>query len=419
MACFSFWYFWFTTTKITMGKSALFSGQPIFSQLINFIPKQKFSSIVKSHDGDRYVKKFDSFHHLITMLYSEFQNCDSLREIEVGILGVMEKLNHLGLRHLPKKSTLAEANERRNPQIFEDLYFAILSQHSSLLTDSRGSFLDKKLYILDATVITLFQDILPAAGRNPSDGKRKGGIKVHTVINAARDVPEMVIMKSAASRDGTAFKQVKLPENSILVFDKGYVNFNEFNRFKEEKITWVTRRTKSWIYEITRAKDVSEHQKINGVISDCEVILGNQTNKKQTRVKARMVVYNDQKSGRSFEFVTNNFSMSALTIAQLYEKRWQVELIFKRLKQNCQLRNFLGDNENAIKIQIWTALIADLLTKIVQKQIKKTRYAFSTVAAILRLHFMSYFKLLEFLENPNKALNKEQREEINDLFSSA
>jgi Domain of unknown function (DUF4372)/Transposase DDE domain len=182
-------------------------------------------------------KSLTLFIIFIFMLYSEFQNCGSLKEIGVGMLGIMEKLNHLGLRHLPKRSTLAEANERRNPQIFEDLYFAILKKHSAFLSDSRNCLLDKRLYILDATVITLFKDILPAAGRKPSDGKRKGGIKVHTLINAARDVPEMVFMKSASRRDGKAFKEIKLPENSILVFDKGYVNFKEYNRFGEEKIT--------------------------------------------------------------------------------------------------------------------------------------------------------------------------------------
>lgn len=402
-----------------MGKSAIFSGQPIFSQLINFIPKQEFVSSVKTYGGDRYVKKFNSFHHLITMLYAEFQNCDSLREIEVGMLGIMQKFNHLGLTYLPKRSTLAEANERRNPKIFEELYFALLRQHGAFLADSRNSLLDHRLYLLDATVITLFQNILPAAGRQPSDGKRKGGIKVHTIVNAAKDVPEMVILNAAASRDGNALKEVKLPKNSILVFDKGYVNFKEFNRFAEEKITWVTRRTTSWAYDVTKENEITDHLKINGVLGDQEIILGNTKNKEQTRVRARLVVYYDSKSDRSFEFVTNNFTMSALTIAQLYEKRWQVELIFKRLKQNCQLRNFLGDNENAIKIQIWIALIADLLTKIIQKKVKGRRYAFSTVATIIRLHLMSYFKVLLFLESPHKVLEKQQVEAIEDLFSSA
>lgn len=402
-----------------MGKSAIFSGQPIFSQLINFIPKQEFASSVKKYGGDRYVKKFNSFHHLVTMLYAEFQNCDSLRGVEVGMLGIIQKFNHLGLTYLPKRSTLAEANERRNPKIFEELYFALLRQYGAFLSDSRNSLLDHRLYLLDATVITLFQNILPAAGRQPSDGKRKGGIKVHTIVNAAKDVPEMVILNAAASRDGNALKEIKLPKNSILVFDKGYVNFKEFNRFSEEKTTWVTRRTTSWAYDVIKENELNDHLKLNGVLSDQEIILGNTTNKEQTRVRARLVVYYDSTSDRSFEFVTNNFTMSALTIAQLYEKRWQVELIFKRLKQNCQLRNFLGDNENAIKIQIWIALIADLLTKIIQKKVKGRRYAFSTVATIIRLHLMSYFKVLLFLESPHKVLEKQQVEAIEDLFSSA
>lgn len=402
-----------------MGKNALFSGQPILSQIINYLPLKDFQSIVKEHNGDRYVKKFDSLHHLITMLYAEFQKCDSLRGIEVGMMGVMEKLNHLGLSYLPKKSTLAEANERRNPQIFEDLYFALISRYGGFLADSRSAQLDKRLYILDATVITLFNDILPAAGRKPSDGKRKGGIKVHTLLNAATDVPEMVVFASAASRDGNVLTQIRLPKNSIVVFDKGYVSFEQFDRLTKDNVTWVTRLTTSWVYETTLIREVDAHQDANGIKDDREIILGNQTNKKQRRVKARLVKYYDSKHDRTFEFVTNNFNMSAITIAQLYEKRWQVELVFKRLKQNCQLRNFLGESENATKIQIWIAFIADLLTKVIQKKIKGRRYAFTTVATILRLHLLSYFKLLEFLDNPHKALKKEEAKVIEDLFSSA
>jgi hypothetical protein len=402
-----------------MSKNALFSGQPIFSQIINHIPKRKLQSIVNKHNGDRYVKKFNSYHHLITMLYAEFQKCDSLRGIEVGMTGVMEKINHLGVSHLPKKSTLAEANERRNPQIFQDLYFELLSQYGAFLSDSRNALIDKRLFILDATVITLFNDILPAAGRKPSDGKRKGGIKVHTLLNAATDVPDMVVFDSAASRDGNVLSKIRLPEKSIVVFDKGYVSHAQFDRLSNDGVTWVTRLTTSWVYEMTRLREVDDHQRANGVLDDKEIILGNQTNKKQKRVKARLITYFDGKHNRTFDFITNNLDMSAITIAQLYEKRWQVELVFKRLKQNCQLRNFLGESENAIKIQIWIAFIADLLTNVIQKKIKGRRYAFTTIATILRLHLMSYFKLLKFLDNPHKVLKKEEAKVVEDLFSSA
>jgi hypothetical protein len=304
-----------------MGKNALFSGQPIFSQIINHIPKRKLQSIVNKHHGDRYVKKFNSYHHLITMLYAEFQKCDSLREIEVGMTGVMDKINHLGVSHLPKKSTLAEANERRNPQIFQDLYFELLSQYGAFLSDSRNALIDKRLFILDATVITLFNDILPAAGRKPSEGKRKGGVKVHALLNAATDVPDMVVFDSAASRDGNVLPKIRLPEKSIIVFDKGYVSHAQFDRLSNDGVTWVTRLTTSWVYEMTRLREVDDHQRANGILDDKEIVLGNQTNKKQKRVKARLITYFDGKHNRTFEFITNNTEMSAITIAQLYEKR--------------------------------------------------------------------------------------------------
>lgn len=402
-----------------MGKNAFFSGQPIFSQLIKFVPRDRFSSIVRKYNGDRYTKKFDSFHHLVSMLYAQFENCSSLREVEIGMLACMDKLTHLGIIHRTKRSTLSEANIRRDPKIFEELYFSILNKYRHILADSRNAFLDKRLYILDATVVTLFKDILPAAGCNPKDGNRKGGLKVHTLLSAASDLPELVVMNAAASRDGNVLKDIHLPKKSILVFDKGYVNFDQFNRLSKEEISWVTRRTTSWVYETKKEREVSDDLKINGVISDKEIILGNTTNRRQTRVKARMVTYFDQKTEREFEFVTNNFRMSALTIAQLYEKRWQVELVFKRIKQNSQLYNFLGDNENAIRIQVWVALIADLMTKIVQCKTGK-KICYSQIATIIRLHFMSYFNLFDFLRDPQKAYqsNAQKQEEFN-LFSSA
>ncbi|MEZ4799415.1 MAG: IS4 family transposase [Flavobacteriales bacterium] len=402
-----------------MSKNALFSGQPIFSQLIKFIPRDKFSSIVRKYNGDRYTKKFDSFHHLISMLYAQFENCSSLREVEIGMLACMEKMKHLGIVHQTKRSTLSEANIRRDPKIFEELYFSILSKYRHILTDSRNALLDKRLYILDATVVTLFKDILPAAGCNPKDGKRKGGLKVHTLLSAASDLPELVVMNAAASRDGNVLKDIDLPKKSILVFDKGYVNFDQFNRFSKEEVYWVSRRTTSWVYESKKEIEVNGDLKINGVVSDKEIILGNTHNRRQTRVRARMVTYYDHKSERQFEFITNNFQMSALTIAQLYEKRWQVELVFKRIKQNSQLYNFLGDNENAIKIQVWAALIADLMTKIVLCKTGK-KICYSQVATIIRLHFMSYFNLFDFLRDPQKAY-KSSTQKISEynLFSSA
>ncbi len=402
-----------------MGKNAFFSGQPIFSQLLKFIPRDRFSNIVSKYKGDRYTKKFDSFHHLVSLLYAQFENCSSLREVEIGMLACMDKLTHLGIVHHTKRSTLSEANIRREPKIFEELYFSILHKYRDILSDTRNALLDKRLYILDATVVTLFKDILPAAGCNPKDGNRKGGLKVHTLLSASSDLPELIVMKAAASRDSLVLKDLNLPKKSILVFDKGYINFDQFNRFTKEEVSWVTRRTTSWVYETTQESEVNEDLKINGVISDKEIILGNTANRRQTRVKARLVTYYDQKSDREFEFVTNNFQMSALTIAQIYEKRWQVELVFKRIKQNSQLYNFLGDNENAIKIQVWAALIADLMTKIVQCKTNK-KICYSQIATIIRLHFMSYFNLFDFLRNPQKAFRSStQKPEEFTLFSSA
>jgi IS4 transposase len=192
-----------------------------------------------------------------------------------------------------------------------------------------------------------------------------------------------------------------LPKGSVIVFDRGYRDFATLNRFTVDSITWVTRRTKLFAFAIKSKVEVPCTDKC--VISDRHVIMGHKD--KKHRVKARLVRYRDITSGEVYEFVTNNLSISASTVAALYRKRWQIESLFKRMKQNYPLKYFLGDSENAIKIQIWCSLIADLLLKIVKKAVA-AKWSFSNLAAMVRLHLMTYIDLFNFLKSPEKSLLK-------------
>ena len=179
-------------------------------------------------------------------------------------------------------------------------------------------------------------------------------------------------------------------------------------QWTKQNVTWVTRLNARACWEVLEELPVSEKFKDNGVISDKLVILGNRTRKAKVPLQeARIVVYYDQASGKTFEFLTNNKELSALTIAGIYKRRWQIESLFKRIKQNFQLHNFLGDNQNAIEIQIWCTLIADLLTKVVKDKadkLRKTKWSFSNVAGLIRQHLGTYIDLIKFLINPEKAL---------------
>jgi hypothetical protein len=271
------------------------------------------------------------------------------------------------------------------------------------LSDSRGHDFSKKLFIIDSTTISLFQEILKAAGRPSINGRRKGGIKAHTLIKADEDVPQMIRFSPGATNDMTFMKHVSVPKGSILVFDRGYRDFSELDRWSNQGVTWVTRLRRKTVVENVFSKSISTYHKNKGVISDTVVCLGNNINDKLTKVQSRLIIYFDKENDRTFEFITNNFDYSPLTIAHLYKKRWQIESLFKRIKQTYPLRDFLGDNENAIKIQIWCALIADLLLKVIHCRVTRN-WSFANLASMVRLHLMTYINIYKFLNKPERSL---------------
>lgn len=391
-----------------MHKNTYFTGQPIFSQLINLIPRNKVDQQARHYKSDRYYKKFKTYDHLISMLYCILNNCSSIREVVTGLLACEKKLLHLGLNYSVRRSTLSEANINRSEKVFESIYNLIYHQYGSLLADSQTQKWNSKLYIFDSTTISLFQEILKNAGTTPMNGKRKGGIKAHTLIKADQDVPCLVEYTAGSAHDTPFMHAVKLPPGSIATFDKGYVDYNIFAKWTNQKVTFVTRIRKSAVFEVCSELEVSEAQKQKGVISDKIIILGHNHQKKVTKVKARLITFHDKKKDCYLEFITNNGGFAPATIAAIYKRRWQIESLFKRIKQNYPLKHFLGDNENAIKIQIWCALIADLLLKFIQRTTKR-KWAFSNLASMVRLHLMTYIHLIHFLNNPEKALLKEKK----------
>lgn len=383
-----------------MNKSTFFSGQPIFTQLIHFIPKYIISKSVRELRSDRYCKKFDTYHHLITMLYACYQHCTSLREVSTGMRACEGRLQSLGICHLPARSTLSEANMRRSYEVFEKIYYGLYHHYKDLLPDSGSDKLSKKLVIIDSTTISLFREILENAGRRSIDGKKKGGIKVHVAIRAHEDVPYLVDLTKASQADVSFLQKVHVPERSVLVMDRGYNNFRKFHQWTEQKVNWVARPRVNTIIEIKNTRQLSAEEQMAGVLSDERVVMGFSNNAIQ-QVQCRLITYYDEEHEQIFEFITNNYHWKPSKVAAIYKRRWQIELLFKRIKQNMPLQYFLGDNDNAIKIQIFCVLIADLLLKIALTGVKR-RWAFSNIASFVRLHLMNYTHLINFLEQPDK-----------------
>ena len=399
-----------------MDKSTYFLGQSVFGQLISLLEPVNISKIAKKHKADHYVKKFTSKDHLISMLFCVFAKCSSLREVSGAMLGLSGKTKHFKLGHIPYRSTLSDANKRRTSEFFADIYQNLLKTYGHLISDSRiKDVIDKQIEIFDSTTISLFQDIMKCVGRAPADGKRKGGIKVHTVINVDENVPKMVWFTDATTSDHKLLSKLNPNSNTIYVFDKGYNDYKAFKLFTEQQAGFVTRIKDNASYTVQKELTIDESIH-SGVIED--VLIEVEVNDKgiKSKLKLRKVRFYDRVLKREFEFLTNLFEMRADLIAAIYKLRWQIELLFKQLKGNFPLRYFLGDNENAIKIQIYCALIVNLLLTVIQKKLKR-RWAFSNLVSFCRIHLFNYIHLLNFLENPEKDwLKKQQNLEQQTLF---
>jgi hypothetical protein len=394
------------TTIMIKGKN--FTGQPIFSQVLQLIPKSVVSRLSKVHGANRYVKTFDSYHHLVSMLFCVYQRCSSLREVSTGMQAWLGRLQHLGLKSYPKRSTLSDTNKRCPAAFFQALYHELVKIYSpELLPDSRkGSTVDERLMLMDSTTIDLFNDVMGGAGMSKSDGRRKGGVKVHMLVNPIHQIPSVIYLTEAKENDRVFMDKIAAPKGSILVFDKGYFKFSQWQQWTEQGIYWVTRLSRVSFYYVLEERPVNAKQKEAGVLADQIILLGRGTNPGSEVIQARRIVYFDTEKNRIFEFVTNNERFSPANIAGLYKKRWYIETMFKSLKQNYQLKYFLGDNANAICIQIWCSLIADLLIKVIRKSIKSRGWSLSNLSSLIRMHLGTYVQLKEFLRNPEAALKQ-------------
>jgi hypothetical protein len=395
-----------------MSKTTHFFGNSVFGQLISLIDSNIISDSVKQCNSDRYIKKFMTKDHLISMLFCSFAKCTSLREVSGAMLGLSGKTKHFQLNHIPKKSTLGDANQRRDADVFGKIYQKLLVKYNHVFSDSRvRDVINKQIEIFDSTTISLFKDILKCVGRNPDNGKKKGGIKVHTVINVDESVPKLVWFTEAAKHDHILLHKLKMDANTIYVFDKGYNDYKAFKKFSENKTGFVTRIKDNALYETIQTNEIEKHI-YSGVLQD-EIIeitvkdTSNETNETTSKLKLRKIRFYDRVLKREFEFLTNLFEMRPDLIAAIYKLRWQIELLFKQLKQNFPLKYFLGDNENAIKIQIYCALIANLLMTVIQKTLKKP-WGFSNLVSFCKIHLFNYIHLLMFLENPDKDWQKQQ-----------
>ena len=375
-------------------------GQPIFKQMLGFIPRNKFDFLVRKHNSDRYYKTFDSWTQLVTMLFGAFSRCDSMAEICGGMQGLGGKLNHVGMGKSPAKSTAGDGLRGRDNAFFEAVYFMLLEYFRPILSVSR---IDKtsfsKLFIFDSSTIRLFSDIMKGVGRNPkNEGKKKGGLKVHMMIDAHSDTPEFVKISEAKRHDKNFPKYLNLAAHSMIVFDRAYSHYLQFARWTERSINFVCRLKKNAVYTVQEVLFAQELKKDEpGVLCEEHIHLSYKDGGQEKGLCLRKVTYRDDK-GRMYEFITNNFEISREEVCFLYKLRWNIELLFKKLKQNFQLHYFYSETENGIKTQIWCTLIAQLLLQVLRVK-SESKKAFSTIAALIRIHLISNLDVFWIVQN--------------------
>jgi hypothetical protein len=389
-------------------KGKHFVGQPILSQILDLIPSSLIYRANRKHRANRYYKRLPLRVHLVSMLYGVLSYCNGLRELCEGMLGCEGKLSHLGLDKAPARSTLSDANTKRSYQVFETIYTELLRQYHSFISDSRLKGLSiRNLKIIDSTTIQLFSEILRGVGRTPLNGsKRKGGIKVHALMDAFSGVTEYFRITEARENDRKFLYHLKLKAYSWLVFDKGYTAYNFFARWTREKIWFVTRLRANADYHVTKVLlDKTKKKLARGVLKEQYITVGvKQGNKAMGRLKLRRIVFKTEDE-KVYEFITNNFTQPASQIATIYKNRWMIELLFKQIKQNFPLRYFWGESSNAIKMQVYCVLIAQLLMVVLRKK-ADTKKSFANMITVIRLHLMSYVSLLEFIKDTYKAWRK-------------
>ena len=389
-----------------MGKSTHFSGQPLYCQVIKLLDKATILRLSREYGGERYVKRFDVWTHLVVMLYAVIMRFDSLREIMASLQAESRKLCHLGIRLMPSRSTLSDANRRRPEIIFESIYRDLYTTYRNILSSdsrqNRDTAWMKRLQIIDSTTITLFSNLLfKGVGRHPKTGKKKGGIKVHTVIHANEGVPSDIKFTSAATNDSFMLRPSVLNKGDIIAMDRAYIDYEKLETLTQREVMYVTKMKKNLRYNIIGD---CMYQTKEGLM---EVRIQNVTFSKMLKDgtilvhHARIITYVDIKKHKLVSLLTNDMESDPNEIIEIYHKRWEIELLFKQIKQNFPLKYFYGESANAIKIQIWVTLIANLLLMEMKKKLTRS-WSFSGLATMMRITLMYYVDFYSLFNHPEK-----------------
>ena len=378
------------------------SGRTVFAQLIEYLSHKEFQKCVARYGGDRYAKKLSCWEQYLAMAFAQLTYRESLRDIEACLGAVGGKLYHMGFGSGLARSTLADANENRNWRIYADFAHTLIATARQLYAvEAMGVDLDSSLYALDSTTIDLCLSLFPWAKFR----KHKGAVKMHTLLDLHGNIPTFLRITNGKVHDVNILDELSIEAGAFYVMDRGYVDFKRLYRFTLSSAFFVVRTKKNVLLQRRYSHPVD---KSTGVRSDHIVILTALGSASAYPDPLRRVTYCDPETGKRLKFLTNNFTLPALTIAQIYKQRWQVELFFRWVKMHLRIKAFYGTSENAVKTQIWIAVSVYVLVAIVRKRLDLD----ASLYQLLQVFSVTLFEKMPIL----RALQRDDSQ--NDLCDS-
>ena len=372
----------------------MLTGSTVLSQLFAFLPRRDFAECVRRYDGNRRLRGFSCRDQFLILAFAQLTYRESLRDIETCLRALGPKLYHAGFRGRVSRSTLADANRVHDWRIFADFAHVLIRRARDLYAhEPLAVALDKTVYAFDSTTIDLCLSLFPWARFR----RRKGAIKLHTLIDLRGNIPCFIHISQGKLHDVNALDHLPIETGAFYVMDRGYVDFARLHRFESGKAFFVTRAKRNLD---CRRRSRRRVDKTTGLRSDATIVLAGPSTSQLYPAPLRRVAFFDDKHQRRLVFLTNNFDLPALTIAQLYRSRWQVELFFKWIKQNLRIKTFYGTSENAVKTQVWIAISVYVLVAIVRKELKSER-SMSALLQILSLTLFEKTPLFQAFSQPN------------------
>lgn len=367
----------------------------LFAQVIGKLPKEKIRKIIRESGTDKHCKGYDTWSQFVSMMFSQFSNCDSVRDISNGLNSANGNLNHLGIARAPSKPTIAYQNAHRNSKVFRDIYYATFQHFGQQSLWQRSKFRFKApIKLLDSSMVTLTLSLYDWAHYTTT----KGAIKMHTLLDYDTLLPEFVTISTGKCTDDKASFDIPIAPHSVVVADRGYCNFELLNDWDSKHVLFVVRHRDNLLYEPIRELDLPQHAAQNILIDEIIELKGTKTSLKYPKRLRRIAIWNEEHEF-TLQLLTNNMQLAASTLAELYKSRWQIEIFFRNLKQLLRIKSFIGTSRNAVETQIWTALTTMLLLCWL-RHTARYKWGLANLVVSLRLNTFTKIDLEKWLNEP-------------------